>query len=302
MKYLVGVDGSENSFAAVQFAGRLVATDRDQIGLFHACCEVPLGPQVDPQLEHRARQAVAQVIFSESVKRLPPDLQAGVFTTTGDESAARGLIAAAEQWPADLVVVGARGLGPIKSVLLGSVSGAIARASSIPVLVVRDCDSAHPHPLRVLLAYDSSHADQHAALLSAIHWPAGSRLLVMAVIDAYYPGALPKWLQDQARDADTEAMSRIWVQEHAAERQAKIDELSRFQQRLPAALLPEPPVVAEGNPAEQLLEAVRHEKIDLVVCGRTNASATRRLLLGSTSEKLLSHARCSVLIAQTVPA
>jgi len=47
------------------------------------------------------------------------------------------LLAAIKRARADLMVVGARGVGRVERVLLGSVAGAMTKGSPIPVLVVR---------------------------------------------------------------------------------------------------------------------------------------------------------------------
>jgi nucleotide-binding universal stress UspA family protein len=47
------------------------------------------------------------------------------------------LLAAMKRARADLLVVGARGVGRVERVLLGSVAGAMTKVSPIPVLVVR---------------------------------------------------------------------------------------------------------------------------------------------------------------------
>jgi len=109
------------------------------------------------------------------------------------------------------------------------------------------------------------------------------------------PSHLPQWVRDRARDADTEAMTQAWVSEHESERQTSVTELTTYQQKLPAGFQ-SPPIVAEGNPTEQLLAAITREKIDVVVVGKSVKSRLSRMLLGSTSEKILAYAPCSVLV------
>ena len=49
----------------------------------------------------------------------------------------REVVYQAEHVGADLIVVGNRGLSPIKELLLGSVSDGIARHAKVPVTIVR---------------------------------------------------------------------------------------------------------------------------------------------------------------------
>lgn len=57
-------------------------------------------------------------------------------------------------------------------------------------------------------------------------------------------------------------------------------------------------IVAEGRSAEQILKLVTQRRIDLVVLGSQGKGLLKRLIIGSTSEKVLSHAPCSVLVAR----
>jgi nucleotide-binding universal stress UspA family protein len=57
------------------------------------------------------------------------------FVPVGD--AASEIAKAAEDWPADLIVIGSHGRGGIRRALLGSVAEGVMRQASCPVLVVR---------------------------------------------------------------------------------------------------------------------------------------------------------------------
>ncbi len=56
--------------------------------------------------------------------------------------------------------------------------------------------------------------------------------------------------------------------------------------------------VIVGHPVEQLVHRAETEKADLIVLGRRGASRFERMLVGSTSEKVLRYAHCPVLIVQ----
>ena len=56
--------------------------------------------------------------------------------------------------------------------------------------------------------------------------------------------------------------------------------------------------MAQGRPAEQILTAATREKINLVIVGSRGRGAVEQLVLGSTSDQVLSEATCSVLIAR----
>lgn len=56
--------------------------------------------------------------------------------------------------------------------------------------------------------------------------------------------------------------------------------------------------IAEGRPCERIRKRAEAEKVDLVILGRRNISTVRRWLEGSTSEYVLKHLNCSVMIAR----
>jgi len=301
MKILLGVDGSENAFAAVEYVGRWADPTRDEIGFAHSCGPLALGTsEINPTLVDRAQQAVAGVILSEATSRLPEGLRARVKTFIGMDRPSELLQKSAAEWPADLVVVGARGLGAFESLLLGSVSSEIVRSAVVPVLVVRHVQTDAARPTRMLIAYDAPNAARYERLLNSYSLRPGTVGLVLAVTEPYYLPGLPDWVVKRARAADIEAMSSGWQSEFEHDRSALKTELTEFIGRLPSAFAGHAPLIREGNPAEQILAAITAEKIDLVIVGKTSKSGLDRFLLGSTSDKVLTSAPCSVLVVSGV--
>ena len=147
---VVGVDGSPSSVEAVQVAAR----EADRAGVpLRAVIAVP--PVVDaagftsgPD-ERRLQEAEAAV--AEAVAGLHeryPDLQ--VERLVNQTHPVVALVRASRQ--AGLVVVGSRGRGTLRSVLLGSVSREVVQRAAASVLVVRPgrVGTDQPHP-RVLV-------------------------------------------------------------------------------------------------------------------------------------------------------
>jgi nucleotide-binding universal stress UspA family protein len=298
MKLLIGVDGSAGSFEAVRLAGRLVDAARDQIAFYYSPVEVPLksGDDVNPEMQQRVRQALADAVFAEARKRLPEPLASEVHTIVGTQKPANGLIVAADSWRADVIVVGARGLGPIQSMFLGSVSRQVVQAGTIPVLVVRPDGVPNDRPMRLLLAHHLESAQRQAAVTSMFSWPPGTTGRVISVVESMLAGPLPAWLEQQARDADAEAMAQAWVKEHADEVQQQRENVAAYLQTLPAVFHGQSPMVVEGHPGDQILKTIKAEKIDLTIVGKTAGGVLKKMLVGSTSAQILNHASCSVLI------
>lgn len=59
--------------------------------------------------------------------------------------------------------------------------------------------------------------------------------------------------------------------------------------------------IGEGEPRSTIVAYARHIKADMIVVGSHGRRGLRRLLLGSVSEYVLSHAPCTVEIVRTLP-
>src|SRR5947207_4185710 len=72
MKVLIGVDGSSNSFAAVEFVGRLLSAERDELVLLFATPAMSFDDdRLDPAIEQRARSALSRTVLEAALERLP---------------------------------------------------------------------------------------------------------------------------------------------------------------------------------------------------------------------------------------
>jgi nucleotide-binding universal stress UspA family protein len=299
MKVLIGIDGSAGSFGAIRLASEILSGEHDRVALYYTPPDLqPSGSDADPRVLERARKILADSVFEEARNRLPEALRASLRTIVGTKPPRQGVLLAAEDCRAELIVLGARGSAPLGDVRLGSVATAVAHTSRIPVLIARAADEpVAAGPFRVLLTHDGSPASEQAAeLLGAFHWPPHTVGQVITVVESLYAGKLPDWLEQQARDAQTEAMGEAWQHEHEEEKRRKRTELVKCCQSLPPPFR-QPPLVAEGYPAEEILRVATDEQVDLIVLGKHGRGMLERLLfLGSTSDKILSQAPCSVLV------
>jgi nucleotide-binding universal stress UspA family protein len=229
---------------------------------------------------------------------LPEPLQATVHEIVGTQHPRHGLIVAAEEWRADLIVVGARGVSRMEKLMLGSVSDSVVQTSHVPVLVVRP-GSVSPAGEHALLCVDGSAASREAgSFLKNFTWQPGSVGRLLYVMESMFAGEIPEWLAEKARDEEVERMAHAWIAEHDAERAERRQELVTYSHELPAPFHGQEPIVAEGPPAEQIVKAIEESKTNLVVLGARGLGVWKRLLMGSTSHKVLLHAPCSVLVVR----
>jgi nucleotide-binding universal stress UspA family protein len=182
------------------------------------------------------------------------------------------------------------GRGAVARFFLGSVSLAVARHAPCPVLVCK----GSPHALReITVALDGSDHARRALEWLTTSWALpsslGVRLLGVAE-PQHYPSSAPGVLGTTLRAA---------VAALEAERRSALEaELSTAMKPLAAQLPGLEAAVITGMPADMIVRDIERRGTDLVVLGARGAGALTRLLLGSVSETVLTHAACSVLIVR----
>lgn len=299
MKAIIGLDGSEGSWEALRQAALWLSPDHDSVVVYHAPPKVKLsGRATAANLSERARVALADSIFNEARARLPETMRARMETVLGLGDPRSEMLKSAEDFAADLIVVGARGLGPIRALVLGSVSQSLARHARQPILIARPKrDKATEPTARLLLPVDSIPPSRRVLdFLAQFHWPGKAEGRVLHVVDSIFGGELPEWLLEQTRDANEEQIAASFLEEMEANKRSKFEELKRLSAELPAPFRGHAPIVLDGYPAEQILRTAEADDIDLIVMGRIDKTGMERFLIGSTAERIAAHAPCSVLL------
>ena len=121
---------------------------------------------------------------------------------------------------------------------------------------------------------------------------------MITVIESLLVGTVPKWLEEQARSADADAMAQAWVREHEADKQHHQEELARFCGKLSGPF--QNRHADRGRWLSRRTDPA-HDRGRKYRSGRRGAhgkGALARLLMGSTSQKVLDHAPCSVLVVR----
>ena len=310
MKVVVGVDGSSNSFLAVEFIGRLLSPERDHLVLIYATPPLDLEEELDPKVEERARSVLSRTVLEAALERLPEAFQSRVEQKEITGSPSLALLNVVNEQAAELVVVGFRGTGSLwERFILGSVSRTVVHSATVPVLVVKrrpddttetgEAFPAAPSQLRALAAYDGpATAEAMARVLGRFTWPDEAEGCVMTVIPPMFLADLPEWVRPTTRDPDVAAMAAAWELEHQQNLQSARGELEQFRAKLPPCFAAHDVLVMEGRPADEIVGQLQAKDMDLAVVGSRGSGRVERLLLGSTSEQVLSAAPCSVLIVR----
>jgi nucleotide-binding universal stress UspA family protein len=135
---LVAVDGSRSATAALEAAVELARSEGARLTLISVAARTGwrfVSPYVTPYPSEAELEREAERIVARAEAFVPDDVS--VSTVVRQGPAAREILARVEAAEHDLVVLGSRGRGPARSLLLGSVSRAVLDHSPVPVLIVR---------------------------------------------------------------------------------------------------------------------------------------------------------------------
>jgi nucleotide-binding universal stress UspA family protein len=153
---LIAYDGSPAARAAVHAAGTLFAPDQaivltvwepglaetmlvpDPTGM--GSTMLPFDPAVAQEMEHASEEHATVLAEEGAALAREAGLDAQALAVEDRTNPPEAIVAAAEERDARAIVVGSRGLGALKSKLLGSTSKAVLHHSVRPVVVVRHPD------------------------------------------------------------------------------------------------------------------------------------------------------------------
>jgi nucleotide-binding universal stress UspA family protein len=198
----------------------------------------------------------------------------------GEVIALAELLGAAKSARADVVVVGARGIGGLERLLLGSVAEPVTHEVSLPVLLARAGEGAPvldrlPGLKHVLIPLDgSSFAEQvipHAATLAAL---LRAEVTLVSVVDAMLALA-------SAAGEEGAAPAQL---DHAAD---------RLRAR---GLVVHTSVLADRRPAHAIVNFASQHSIDLIAMTTHGRGALRRLFAGSVAEQVVRTSPTPVLM------
>jgi nucleotide-binding universal stress UspA family protein len=210
-----------------------------------------------------------------------PQDAAGIELEVVREQAGPALVAQAAQ--ADLLVVGARGLGGFKRLLVGSVSNHCVHHAPCPVVVVRDGVEPIRHLAeRIVVGIDGSPASQRA-----LHWAldlARPGHACVEVVNAWQPTVVAGPFAGVTVDAQTF--------QDAAEQ--TVDEALAAEDTTGIAITRN---IACCGASSAIIDAA--QGADLVVVGSRGRSELSEALLGSVSHQVAYHAPCPVAVIHT---
>ena len=142
--------------------------------------------------------------------------------------------------------------------------------------------------MKILIGLDASnHSERVLDFVARMRWPAGSRVIVLSVLQpvastvagAYEPTVIPQENLEGLRQQLEELVARA---------EGKMREVGFATEGR----------VLAGDPRQSLLEVATRERADLIVVGSHGRSGIAKMMLGSVSSHVVTHAPCSVLVVK----
>jgi len=306
MKVLVAYDGSPHASAAInnlQQAGlppdsEILVVSIANRGWPPASHPKESEGQFDSPWNATMKEAEA---FAESAAEQIRKLAAGwkVISEPLWGDPAKVLLKTIDHWKPDLLVVGSHGRSAAGRLLLGSVSLELVHHAPCSVRVTRLSEENGTDTRRIIVATDGSeHAESTIQSVAARRWPAGTEVRVISVFDALVPTVGRFAPPLEANTFATEPAFKVIEEADHVQRARLQTATATCVERLKSAGLNTTGHLVEGDPRTQILEQARLWHAATVFVGARGLGALDRLLLGSVSSAVVTHAHCTVEVVR----
>ncbi len=284
---VVGVDGSASGERALGWAVDQAVAEGRPLTLVHAIS--PAGAlwldaaSMDHRLGLEAMRSSARALLERAragVAARAPELTVHEVQRVADP---RDLLQELSV-EATLLVVGSRGLGPVRSLLLGSVGLALSRHAACPVVIHRP---GHPGRVRNGVVVGVDGAPCSLPTLEFAYRQASVRSLPLTVLHCFWDVRRTYGTPELvAATATTLEEEKLLVAESVAGLSEKYPDV-RVSTKLVCGF------------ADQALTAAG-ERMDLLVVGAHHGGAVAEIVFGSVAASVVEHATCPVAVVPVV--
>lgn len=278
-RILLATDGSRPAATAEAVAASLALASGGRVRVVHAWSLEAHERAGAMDLEtRREAEALTQAVV-DRLRALGIDAEAEVDRADRDHIA-EAIAAAADEFEAELIVVGSRGLSDWQSLRRHSVSHKLLTAVECPVLVVREREGERVHQARNVLLATAGGEDVDAGVRAAAAAAAapGSKVIVLHVAQAIVGVQGFSFVET---DEEIEAT------------------LGRTMSLLAeAGVMAESMVAEPGAVASVVAAAADQKRADMIVIGSSRMGDIASLLLGSVTHELLRATDRPVLVAE----
>ena len=270
MRYIIGYAPNQHGDDAIALASALASTQDAELRIVHVL-DGP-APADAAFREERAVQETragwADEQLAGALSRVADDVPA-----TGDvvyaDSVAEGLMNAARDADAALIIVSAARNGPLKRFAIGSVANALLHASHVPVALV---PSGYERPAGI------------TRMTAAIGSREGAHTLLEVAVEAAARRRVPLRLMSLiALDFDESTDQEFALKAARSHAQTVLDEaVAAVGTRTEVTA-----AVAEGSTIEQAVESLSWTEGEIAIIGSSRLAEHRKIFMGSTANKLL---------------
>jgi nucleotide-binding universal stress UspA family protein len=292
-KILFPTDFSECADYALVWAIMLAKNFEAELAMFHAVVlhSDDVGDEVYsrfPDFE-KVVQTLVDNADTQLEKAIPDKGEVNVrHVVKRGFSASDEILDFAESENIDLITVGTHGRKGFSKLFLGSVTDKLIHRCSCPILTVR-CSSAGNELAdfrRVVLPIDfSDHSRLAARYAAALAEATGAELEVIHVIDKTVHPSFYSVGMDSLLELDSELRER--AEKATAEFMKETGAATDFKT-----------IITEGRPSEEITDYAGDNGESLIVIASHGAGALERIMIGSTTERVIHLAECPVLVVK----
>lgn len=280
---VVGYDGSETSKAAFKEAAVWVKKHGGNVYLVHAVYfeseEYAILPS---QLEKRFE--LGGKVCLEAKKAIQEEVGVEAESLVCEGEPPDVIVEIAREKKADLISMGTYGRKGLKRLLMGSVTSKVIVNAPCDVLVVKKpCSECTGTYGSILVPFDGSEfskkALDRACQLSKMD---GTNITVLYVIPRY---------EEMIGFFRTESIKQSLFKE--AEK--IIDEAKKIAQSYGVLITS---TIQEGHAGDKIIETTVSLKNDLIIMGTYGWKGVNRVIMGSTTERVIMNASCPILVVR----
>ncbi len=266
-KILISTDGTENSEGAIREAIKFAAKCSSKI---YVCMAIETNPEYATiGANYFKMEEEAAIKHLESIKAQAEE--DGVTCETvflESMPPAKAIIEEATAKEVDMIVIGRQGYQGVARLLIGEVAAKVIADAPCKVLVVPK--AAQIGYKKILVATDGSpHSITAVNEAINIAKKTGSHIIALSS------------MRDESEQEDAKTYTRDAL------------ELAKTEGISAEALTP------KGKASNVIVESAGGMGIDLIVMGTYGKTGVRKLLMGSTTEKVIGNAGCAVLVVKS---
>ncbi|XOV69483.1 MAG: universal stress protein [Verrucomicrobiota bacterium] len=282
-KVLVPIDFSTPAQKLFEYALTFINSMDADMTLLYVCPKTALALVDEEKLEGYGRD------YLEQQRRSAGTLQDRIRTDIITGVPSQEITQAAKKRGHDLIIITTHGNTGLKHVLLGSTAERIVRHASTPVLVHRErrtrTKSSVSHFKKILVPVDfSEKSRQTLAYAQSFAKDFGATIDIVHVVE---PPAYPEF-----------GYAHLAVKERSAIQTAK-GQMAHFLEKEKVDMdLINSHSVKSGSAHFQITEWAKKKRSDLIILSTQGNTGLKHVLLGSTAERVVQHAACSVLVVR----